>query len=325
MAEPIIFAPRNALSLAARVADRLGIPLAPSEERAFDRGEHKMRPLINVRNRDVFVIVRLAGGHGLSVNDDLCRLLFFAGALKDAGARHITVCAPYLPYARKDRRTQTADPVTSRYVASLMECMGIARVMVVGVHNDAALDNGFRCETIRLDAGPAVVDEIAGILDTDQPPVIVSPDAGGMTRAERFREAFHERQAIDAEVTFIRKTRSRGSIGGEAILGNLANRNVIIVDDMIASGETALRATRAARHAGAGRVHLFATHAVFTADASRLLAAEGPDSIWITDTVDIPSDFPTEKLRRVSIAPLLASVIMRLHAGESIAGLSLTG
>src|SRR5688572_20667379 len=110
---PLIFAPKHSAALAQNVARCLGADLAAAEEREFDGGEHKMRALVDVRGRDVYVVQSLAGDAHASANDKLCRLLFFLGALKDAGAACTTACTPYLCYARKDRRTQARDPVTT--------------------------------------------------------------------------------------------------------------------------------------------------------------------------------------------------------------------
>ena len=109
-----------------QVAKHLGIALSPHEERDFEDGEHKARPLINVRSQDVYVIQSLYGEPGASVNDKLCRLLFFIGALKDASAERVTAIVPYLCYARKDRKTKSRAPITTRYIAQLFEAMRCA-------------------------------------------------------------------------------------------------------------------------------------------------------------------------------------------------------
>src|SRR5690606_10643526 len=120
-----VFAPQSSASLASAIAQELGVALATSEEREFDGGEHKMRPLRDVRGCDVYVVHSLFGEVDASANDKLCRLLFFIGALRDAGAARVTACIPYLCYARKDRRTQPHDPVTTRYVAAMFEAAGV--------------------------------------------------------------------------------------------------------------------------------------------------------------------------------------------------------
>lgn len=121
--------------LGEKVSEKLGIPLSQHEEREFEDGEHKIRPLVNVRGCDVFVLHSLYSEPNATVNDKLCRLLFFIGALKDAAAERVTAIVPYLCYSRKDRKTKPRDPVTTRYVASLFEAVGGDRLVTLDVHN----------------------------------------------------------------------------------------------------------------------------------------------------------------------------------------------
>lgn len=158
----LLFAPNASLVFGTRVADALKVSLSPSEEREFDGGEHKMRPLVDVSNEDVYVVQSTCGDSGASANDKLCRLLFFAGALKDAGAARVTAIIPYLAYARKDRRTQPRDPVTTRYVAALIAAVEIDRVVTLDVHNEVAFDNAFRCHTVRLEAAEVFAAHLEG-------------------------------------------------------------------------------------------------------------------------------------------------------------------
>jgi len=162
-------------------------PLAKHEERQFEDGEHKTRPLDPVGGTDVYVVQSLHGGPSESANDKLCRLLFFIGALKDAGAARVTAIVPYLCYARKDRRTKPNDPVITRYVASLFEAVGTAVFVALDVHNPAAFENAFRCRTVALTAAPLFVDYAKAL--SGEHLCVVSPDPGGAKRAEIFRLA----------------------------------------------------------------------------------------------------------------------------------------
>ena len=159
---PCLFALHATAKLGAAVAAALDRPLAAHEEREFEDGEHKVRPLETVRDTDVFVLHSLHGEAEQSANDKLCRLLFFVGALKDAGAARVTALAPYLCYARKDRRTKLNDPVSSRYVASLFEAVGTDAIVTLDVHNPAAFENAFRCTTVALTAAPLFIDYVKG-------------------------------------------------------------------------------------------------------------------------------------------------------------------
>ena len=157
-----------------KVAKHLGIALSAHEERDFEDGEHKVRPLMNVRGQDVFVIQSLYGEPGASVNDKLCRLLFFIGALKDASAERVTAVVPYLCYARKDRQTKSRDPVTTRYIAHLFEAMRCDRVVTLDVHNLAAFQNAFRCPTEHLEGKNIFVQHFAPLVHNDET-VVVDP------------------------------------------------------------------------------------------------------------------------------------------------------
>ena len=159
-----LFGLQGSRELAELVGGRLEIALAPHEERGFEDGEHKARPLQDVRGHDVFVLHSLYGDNDESGNDKLCRLLFFCGALKDAGAAHVTAVTPYLCYARKDRRTKPQDPIITRYVAAMFEAVGINRVIVSEVHNVAAFENAFRCPTWHIESASLLADHFAPLL-----------------------------------------------------------------------------------------------------------------------------------------------------------------
>ncbi|MDD9725996.1 ribose-phosphate pyrophosphokinase-like domain-containing protein [Roseovarius sp. SK2] len=136
--------------MGARVAAAGGYAVAAHEERDFQGGEHKSRPLVSVRGRDVFVLHSLHGDGVASANDKLVRLLFFLATCREHGAARITAIVPYLAYSRKDRQTKPQDPVSSRYVAQLLEAVGVELVMTFEVHNLAAFQNAFRCRTVHL-------------------------------------------------------------------------------------------------------------------------------------------------------------------------------
>lgn len=311
----LLFAPKASLELAARVADALGVSLSPSEEREFDGGEHKMRPLVEVGNRDVYVLQSLCGDSNASANDKLCRLLFFAGALKDAGAARVTAVTPYLAYARKDRRTQPQDPVTTRYVATLMEAVGIDRVVTLDIHNEAAFDNAFRRQTVRLEATQVFATSIAGEV-RDQSVVVMSPDIGGVKRAQRLRECLVRTLSREVDLAFMEKRRASGVVSGEALVGDVDGRAVIIYDDMIATGGTILRASQAARRAGARSVYVAAAHAAFLPAAMHLFEPRVADCVLVTDSIVLRPEFTqwlASGLRICSIAPLVARTIQDLH------------
>ncbi|MEW6168395.1 MAG: ribose-phosphate pyrophosphokinase [Pseudomonadota bacterium] len=317
---PLLFALQATLYLGKRVAGHAGLALAPHEEREFEDGEHKARPLESVRERDVYVLHTLAGDGGGSVNDKLCRLLFFVGALKDAGAARVTVLAPYLCYSRKDRKSKPRDPVTTRYLACLFEAAGADCVVTVDVHNLAAFQNSFRCRSEHLQARPLFVAhfcEHAGSSDL----VVVSPDEGGIKRAEAFRLALARRLGRSIESGFMEKQRSGGVISGERIVGDFGGRTAIIVDDLIGTGGTLLRTARACRSRGAQAVICLATHGLFVANAPEILGDAAIDRVVVTNSVPptrLHGNAAAAKLDVLDLAPLLAECVLRLHAGRSI-------
>ena len=170
-----LFALNGTDELGRDIGKLLAHPLSAHEERDFEDGEHKARPLEPVAGADVYVIHSLHGGPDQSANDKLCRLLFFIGALKGAGARRVTAVAPYLCYSRKDRRTKANDPVTTRYVAALFEAVGCDAVVTLEVHNEAAFENAFRCRAVALTSAPLLIAQIKASVG-DETLCVISPD-----------------------------------------------------------------------------------------------------------------------------------------------------
>ncbi len=295
-----IFALEGSRPFGERVASHLAATLAPHEERSFEDGEHKARPLQDVRGHDAFVVHSLHGDDTQSANDKLCRLLFFCGALRDSGAASITAVTPYLCYARKDRRTKPNDPITTRYVASLFEAVGIDRVIAVEVHNVAAFENAFRCPTLHIECAPILAAHFAPLVGDDAV-VAVSPDAGGAKRAQRFREELQTLIRREAGSAFMEKSRSAGVVRGEVLAGDVRGRTAIVIDDLISTGGTLVRAARACHAAGATRIFAAAAHGLFMGGAPELLAERTFDGIVIANTVPSFRLSPEESRRLVVV------------------------
>lgn len=321
---PLLFAPLASRAFGERVAARLGLELAPLEERDYEGGEHKCRPLVSVRGRIVYVLQSLSGDAAASANDRLVRALFLIAALKDAGAARVTACFPYIAYSRKDRRSKERDPVNSKYIAQLVEAVGTDHVMVMDVHNVAAFENAFRCSVDVLEAGPLLADRI--VADTGGRNVtIVSPDFGGAKRAQRVQDLVAARAGVEVDFAVIEKRRDSGEVSGDLVVGPIAGRHAVIVDDLISAGSTLLRAVQACRAAGARSVAAFATHGVFAPGADRLLGPGGPDRLFVTDTLLptrlVPAPGAADKLVVLPASALFAEALRRLHAGESVVAL----
>jgi ribose-phosphate pyrophosphokinase len=335
-------------ALAAQVAGHAGVALAPIEERRFEGGEFKLRPLESVRGRIVFVLQSLAGTSDAPVADRLLRLLLLLQGLRDAGAERLVAVVPYLAFARKDRRTQMRDPVTSRYIAELMEATGLHRLVALDVHNGAAFDNAFRVPTDHLTALPMMVDHFARQLDRADI-AVASPDVGGIKRAQVFRELLAARLGREVPMAFIEKRRALDVVTGGTLVGEVSGRSVIVLDDLCATGGTLVRAAAACRQARAAAVHVAVTHAPIPTGVRTLIDAEDISSAVVTDSVAAPLEpggarggasgasttkadpggtaaaapaGPSrDKLVVLPIAPLFGEAIRRMLSGRPVAPL----
>jgi ribose-phosphate pyrophosphokinase len=294
---PVLFALSESHALGAAIARAARLELAPLEERSFEEGEFKLRPLVSVRDRTVFVVQSLAASAGAPVAQRLLRLLFLLFVLHDAGAARTIAFVPYLAFARKDRRTQVRDPVNARYVAQLLEATGMARLVALDVHNSAALDNAFRIPVDHLSALPMFVDHFAVHDSATAPLVVASPDIGGVKRVQIFRELLERR------------------LGHEAI----------VLDDLCASGGTLTHAATALRQAGARGVHVAFTHAPLAKGLLALTGCEAISQIVTTDSVgrDLHERLPScpGRITVLPIGPLFGQALVRMLRGAPLASL----
>ena len=322
--QTLIFAPQASAEFGKRVAAAAGTALSPMEEREFEGGEHKTRPLVSVRGAHVYVVQSLSGDAAASANDRLCRMLFFIAGVKDCGAARVTACVPFLAYGRKDRRTKERDPVTLRYVAQLFEAVGTDQVIALDAHNLAAFENAFRCPVDHLEAAPLMADELAARVGT-APVSIVSPDIGGAKRAQRLQELLAARLGREVGFAIIDKRRSSGVVSGsDLVVGPIEGRHAVLVDDLIAAGTTLMRAVQACRKAGATQVDAFATHGVLLPEAQQLLGTNGPDRLVVTDSI-LPTRLAEEsrsgRLVVLQASALFGEAIRRIGCGESVVAL----
>ncbi len=318
-----LFALQGSEDLGEKIARLLGCELAALEERSFEDGEQKSRPLDAVAGRDVYVVHSLYGGPEESPNDKLCRLLFFISALKDAGASRVTAVTPYLCYARKDRRTKTQDPVTIRYVAALFEAAGVDGIVTLEVHNEAAFENAFRCPSVALSAVPLLIDKIMDLAE-GRDICVVSPDLGGGKRADQLREALEKAAGRPIGKAFVEKHRSSGVVSGDLFAGEVADAVCVVFDDLVSTGGTLVRAAKAARAHGAREVIACVAHGLFMPGAESALTDLSIDRVVATDSVPpfrLPPGLVRAKLEVVSAAPLLARAIRHLHQAEPLTDL----
>lgn len=300
------------------LAAELAVAPAQIEERSFEDGERKVRPLVDPRGADAFVVHGLHGGPHESPHDKLLRLLLFAATLREHGAARVTAVVPYLAYARKDRLTKPFDPLSLRYVAQLFEAVGIAQLIVLEAHNVAALQNAFRCPTIHLEAHRVLEGSLRNLLQDARPIAVASPDPGGVKRAQLWRESLQAELPRPVGFAMVDKRRSAGIVSSVGLVaGEVSGMTVLLLDDLISSGETMRRAAETLMRSGACEVIACAAHGLFTGSAADSLASGDIARLIVTDSVPafrLPESGPArDKLEIVAAAPLFARAIKACH------------
>jgi ribose-phosphate pyrophosphokinase len=313
----LLYALDSQSSFANTLAASLHLTLAPHEERDFDDGEQKLRPLSDPAGSDAYVIASLHADQKHSPHDKLCRLLMFIATLKEHGAARVTAVVPYLAYARKDRQTKAFDPLSSRYVAQLFEAVGTAQIIVLEAHNVAAFQNAFRCVKLHLDVH-RIFDKLATELAGDGALAVASPDPGGVKRAQLWRESLELHLKKPVGFAMVDKRRSAGIVSSENLVaGDVKQMSVLLLDDLIASGDTMTRAAHALLSAGATQVVACAAHGLFTGAAGEVLNDDCIAKLLVTDSVPafrLPTDAAVrKKLHFATAAPLFAQAITASH------------
>jgi ribose-phosphate pyrophosphokinase len=310
----LLFALEATREFGAAIARELGGSLAAHEERCFEDGEHKARPLVDPLGQDVYVVQSLHGGPTLSGDEKLLRLLLFIATLRDHGARRVTAVVPYLAYARKDRRTKPFDPVSLRVLAQLFEAAGTDGLITLEAHNTAAFDNALRLHAVHLEPGELFATAVERLVG-GEPIAVASPDIGGVKRVQRWRELLEARWKRPLGQAFVDKRRSAGVVsGGTVVTGDVAGATVLVLDDLIATFNTIARATGALAAAGARRVLAFAAHGLFVGAAPETLLSSGLERLIITDSVPPFRLAGRPALKRVEVlscATLFAAAIRR--------------
>jgi ribose-phosphate pyrophosphokinase len=321
----LLLAPGESRALALSASQFAGIELADLEEREYAGGEFKLRPLRSVRDRTVFVLQTLAESAAAPMAQRLVRLLFLLHTLRDAGASRVVAVIPYLAYARKDRRSKPRDPVYTRYVAQLIETAGADGVVALDVHNASALDNAFRIPVDHLSAHPMMAAHFNKHLPAGKL-AVVSPDIGGMKRAQSFREALEATTDRKVDLLVIEKHRHGQVVSGGTIIGSAKGRDTIILDDLCATGSTLLQAARALRADGATSVHAAVTHFPVETGIRALAAAPEVSQVVITDSVgyspNISASDHGAKVTTLGMGELLGHALARIAQGESVSAMA---
>jgi ribose-phosphate pyrophosphokinase len=297
--------------LAEAIASYLEIPMGRAESTRFSDGEIFVRIGENVRGVDVYVVQPTC----TPVNDHLMELLVMVDALKRASAGSITAVLPYFGYARQDRKVAPRTPITAKLTADLLTAAGVSRVVSVDLH--AGQIQGFFAQPFdHLYANRVFLDYLKQKFGAEAP-VFVSPDAGGVERTRAYAKR------MNADLAIIDKRREKANVSEVMhIIGNVAGRDCIIVDDMIDTAGTLCNAADALAEAGARRVFAAATHAVLSGPAIKRIGASKLEEVVITDTIPLrPEAVETGKFKVLTVATLLGEAIKRIHHSDSVSSL----
>jgi ribose-phosphate pyrophosphokinase len=301
-----VFSGNSNRPLAEKICEHLQISLGEASVEKFKNGEIKVQILENSRGKDVFVVQTGAP----PVNDNLMELLLMVDALKRASAARITVVMPLFFYSRQDRKDRPRVPISSKLVANLLVTAGANRILTMDLHADQ-IEGFFDIPFDKLFASYFMLPYLRDNFNGDS--VIVSPDAGGVLRAE----AYAKRLGVPIAVIIKRRGVS-GDIEKMTFVGDVKGKNVIIADDMIDSGGTLIKAAETALEYGAKSVRTCASHAIFSGDAVKNLSQSPLSEIIISDTLPVE---PFEKLTVLSSAQTFAEAIKRIHEEKSLSDL----
>jgi len=307
----ILFAGNSNPRLAESIAAVLGTGLAGAELGRFSDGEVQVEITDNVRGRDVFVIQSLC----TPTNDNVMELLLMLDAFKRASAMRITAVIPYYGYARQDRKVAPRVPISAKLLADIITTAGASRVLTLDLHA-GQIQGFFNVPVDNVYATPVLLEYIRERLD-DRPLTVIAPDAGGVERARAFAKR------LDANLAIIDKRRARAGVVAEMqIIGDVADRPAVIVDDMVDTAGTLCAAADAVRAAGASMVMACVTHPILSGAAVERVEASSLAELVVTDTVPLRAQAANAKKIVVrSVAGLLAEAIRRTHWEDSISSL----
>lgn len=308
-----LFAGNATPELAKRIAERLYISLGDATVGRFSDGEIQVQINENVRGGDIFIVQSTCA----PTNDNLMELIVMVDALRRASAGRITAVIPYFGYARQDRRVRSARvPITAKVVADFLSSVGVDRVLTCDLHAEQ-IQGFFDVPVDNVFGSPVLLDDIMKKTDLVNP-IVVSPDIGGVVRARAVAKLLN-----DADMAIIDKRRPKANVSQVMhIIGDVADRDCILVDDMIDTGGTLVKAAEALKERGARRVFAYATHAVFSGNAAKNLANVALDEVVITDTIPLSAEIRAlNKVRALTMSGMLAEAIRRISNEESISAM----
>ena len=309
----MLFSGRAHLELAEEVAKQLNVTITPQDLHTFANGEIFVRFQESVRGNDAFIIQ----SHNEPINEWVMEQLIMVDALKRASAKRITVVIPFYPYARQDKKHKGREPISARLIADLFKTAGADRIMTVDLHT-AQIMGFFDGPVDHLQAQQVLCDHIRETYGTGDV-TVVSPDSGRVRLAEKWAQELGDRP-----IAFIHKTRDPDTPNqavANRVVGKVSGRLCVLIDDMIDTGGTIVKATDALLEAGASDVVIASTHGVLSDPAAERLANCRAREVVLTNTLPIPEERRFPKLTVLSIAPLLARAIEQVFEDGSVTSL----
>lgn len=297
--------------LAKKVAKHLGMDLGRATVDRFSDGEVMVELLDNVRGKDVFVLQSTCS----PANDSLMEVMVMVDALRRASAGRITAAIPYLGYSRQDRRPRSARvAITSKVVANMLTSVGVNRLLTMDLHSDQ-IQGFFEIPVDNIYASPVLLDDLTK-LDYENV-VVVSPDVGGVVRARALAKQ------MGADLAIIDKRRPKPNVAKVMnIIGDVAGRTCVIMDDMVDTANTLCEAASALKKKGAVKVVAYCTHPVLSGPAIERINASELDELVVTDTIPLREEAANcNKVRQLSVAQLMAETIRRISNEDSVSSL----
>lgn len=301
-----IFSGTANLEFSKKISKYLSLPLSEATIKRFSDGEINVQIRESVRGKDVFVIQPTCA----PANVNLMELLIVSDALRRSSANSITAVVPYFGYARQDRKAAPRVPITAKLVANMMQTAGVNRVVTMDLHA-GQIQGFFDVPVDNLYGSIVFVDFLKA--QNLKNPIIASPDVGGVARARSFAKKLNLNMVI---VDKRREEANKSEVMN--VIGDVKDKDVILIDDMIDTAGTIVKAATAFKERGATSVMAFCTHAVLSGIAYENIANPALDKLIVTDTIPLKDGANTDKIKILSVAPLFGEVIRRVYHDESV-------
>ncbi len=312
---PLLFSGSSNRELAEKIAKRMQTRVGNALVDRFKNDECRIEIRENVRGAEVFVLQSICNSPSGSVNDSLMELLLMIDALRRASANRITAVVPYYGYAKQDKKTKGREPISAKLVANMLEVAGAERLVTLDLHA-AQIQGFFNIPVDNLTAAPTLCNYLKNQGLQGDHVVVVSPDAGGVPRAETFAKRLKSTLAV------IIKRRPEPDVSEVThIVGDVTGKTAVVVDDMISTGGTLVKAAEALMKRGATDVYTLATHGIFAGDAVRVLNESAIDRVIVTNSLPNTELELGPKFRVLSVAQILADAIKRITANRSVSEL----